>query len=249
MSIVWITIETLMCVLGGGENWKIAIEEAVTIKYIPSIWFVWVIIALYFIFYLVFRHMGFYAGIKAFAGIVLIYILVSVFINSHDEMYASIIGMPLGVIYAAYQERLDTIFGNRFYRNELVLVTLFFAFFVGRLGLALIGVENDLIHTLLRNFITALFVVTLIGIVKKIQISNRILLWLGIVLYEIYIIHTFLFYAMENEKKAVVIVPDLLIVGVVICGTLVFAWLLQRLSSLIIGILKKMSTKENFSYR
>ena len=80
---------------GGGQTPVRAIAEAFTIRYIQPLWFIWVIIAAYIMFYAVFRHTEINVGAYGFTSITIAYLLISAFVNPRDEMYASIIGMPL----------------------------------------------------------------------------------------------------------------------------------------------------------
>ena len=66
------------------------------------------IIATYIVFYAVFQHTKINAGAYWFAVLTIAYILISAFINSRDEMYASIIGMPLGIMWAIYERKIDS---------------------------------------------------------------------------------------------------------------------------------------------
>lgn len=88
--------------LGGGQTPVRAIAEAFTIRYIQPLWFIWVIIVAYIMFYAVFRHTEINVGAYGFTSITIAYILISAFVNPRDEMYASIIGMPLGILWAVY---------------------------------------------------------------------------------------------------------------------------------------------------
>lgn len=59
-------------------------------------------------FYAVFRHTEINVGAYGFTSITIAYILISAFVNPRDEMYASIIGMPLGILWAVYERKIDS---------------------------------------------------------------------------------------------------------------------------------------------
>lgn len=63
------------------------------------------IIAAYIVFYTVFKHTEIDVGTYCFVSITIAYILISAFVNPRDEMYASIIGMPLGVLWAEHEKK------------------------------------------------------------------------------------------------------------------------------------------------
>ena len=82
-------------------------------------------------FYAVFRHTEINVGAYWFTSITIAYILISVFVNPCDEMYASIIGMPLGILWAVYERKIDSYFEICYLRKEIVAI----AFIVPLVGL------------------------------------------------------------------------------------------------------------------
>lgn len=196
VAITWIGLEIIW---GGGQTPVRAIAEAFTIRYIQPLWFIWVIIAVYIVFYAVFNHTEINVGAYWFAVITIAYILISAFVNPRDEMYASIIGMPLGILWAMYERKIDSYFEIGFLRKEIVAIVAFVILFIGRLTLSVVGFDNQLFHSVLRNIITIAFIVPLIELLKKVKIQKRFLIWLGTISYEIYIIHPFILYFFEKE--------------------------------------------------
>jgi hypothetical protein len=194
VAITWIGLEIIW-----GETPVRAIAEAFTIRYIQPLWFIWVIIAAYIMFYAVFRHTEINVGAYWFTSITIAYILISVFINPRDEMYASIIGMPLGILWAIYEREIDSYFEICFLRKEIVAIAAFVVLFIGRLVLSVAGFDNQLLQSILRNIITIAFIVPLVGLLKNAKIQKRFLIWLGTISYEIYIIHPFILYFFEKE--------------------------------------------------
>jgi len=185
--------------LGGGQTPVRAIAEAFTIRYIQPLWFIWVVIAAYIMFYAVFRHTEINVGAYWFTSITIAYILISAFVNPRDEMYASIIGMPLGILWAVYERKIDSYFEIYYLRKEIVAIAAFVILFIGRLVLSVAGFDNQLLQSVLRNIITSAFIVPLVGLLKNVRIQNRFLIWLGTISYEIYIIHPFILYFFEKE--------------------------------------------------
>lgn len=194
VAIVWIGLEIV-----GGQTITRAIAEVFTIRYIQPLWFIWVIIAAYIVFYVVFKYTKINAGAYWFAVITVAYILISTFVNPRDEMYASIIGMPLGILWAMYERKIDSYFEIGFLRKEIVAIIAFVILFIGRLTLSVVGFDNQLFQSVLRNIITIAFIVPLIELLKKVKIQKRFLIWLGTISYEIYIIHPFILYFFEKE--------------------------------------------------
>lgn len=150
-------------------------------------------------FYAVFRHTEINVGAYWFTSITIAYILISAFVNPRDEMYASIIGMLLGILWAVYERKIDSYFEIYYLRKEIVAIAAFVILFIGRLVLSVAGFDNQLLQSVLRNIITSAFIVPLVGLLKNVRIQNRFLIWLGTISYEIYIIHPFILYFFEKE--------------------------------------------------
>ena len=224
VAIVWIGLEIIG---GGGQTPTRAIAEAFTIRYIQPLWFIWVIIAVYIVFYAVFNHTEINVGAYWFAVITIAYILISAFVNPRDEMYASIIGMPLGILWAMYERKIDSYFQIGFLRKEIVAIVAFVILFIGRITLSVVGFDNQLFQSVLRNIITIAFIVPLIELLKKVKIQKRFLIWLGTISYEIYIIHPFILYFFEKETTEGKQVGNLEIVLWTIGLTLLLSSVLQ----------------------
>lgn len=222
VAIVWIGLEII-----GGQTPTRAIAEAFTIRYIQPLWFIWVIIAVYIVFYAVFNHTEINVGAYWFAVITIAYILISAFVNPRDEMYASIIGMPLGILWAMYERKIDSYFEIGFLRKEIVAIVAFVILFIGRLTLSVVGFDNQLFQSVLRNIITIAFIVPLIELLKKVKIQKRFLIWLGTISYEIYIIYPFILYFFEKETTEGKQVGNLEIVLWTIGLTLLLSSVLQ----------------------
>ena len=224
VAITWIGLEIIW---GGGQTPVRAIAEAFTIRYIQPLWFIWVIIAVYIVFYAVFNHTEINVGAYWFAVITIAYILISAFVNPRDEMYASIIGMPLGILWAMYERKIDSYFEIGFLRKEIVAIVAFVILFIGRLTLSVVGFDNQLFQSVLRNIITIAFIVPLIELLKKVKIQKRFLIWLGTISYEIYIIHPIILYFFEKETTEGKQVGNLEIVLWTIGLTLLLSSVLQ----------------------
>lgn len=228
VAVGWIGFE----ICGGRQTPARAFAEAFTIHYIQPLWFIWVIIVSYIVFYLVFKHATFSVGVCWFTGIAIAYILISIFVNPRDEMYASIIGMPLGVLWAEYEEKIDAYFEVDFLKKEILTSIIFTALFVGRLILSAAGFENQFFQTILRNVITFTFIVPLIEGMKRVRIQKNSLRWLGTISYEIYIIHPFILYYFEKKLETGESVGNFEIIGWTIGCTLLLASILKKVKDL-----------------
>ena len=107
--------------------------------------------------------------------------------------------MPFGILYIEHEKKIDACFEADFLKKEFVAIVAFVILFVGRIALSVAGFDNQLLQSVLRNIITIAFIVPLIGLLKKVKIQKRFLIWLGTISYEIYIIHPFILYFFEKE--------------------------------------------------
>ena len=222
VAIVWIGLEIIV-----GQTPTRAIAEVCTIRYIPPLWFIWVIIAAYVVFYAVFDHTEINIGAYWFTGITIAYILISAFVNPRDEMYASIIAMPLGILWVEHEEKIDAYFETDFWKKEFIAIVAFAILFAGRLALSVADFDNQLLQSAFRNIITIAFIVPLIELLKKVKIQKRFLIWLGTISYEIYIIHPFILYFFEKKIAEGKQVGNLEIVLWTISLTLILASILK----------------------
>lgn len=219
----WIGLE-----VSRGQRLEKAFVEAFTIHYIQPLWFIWVIIVAYIVFYMVFKHASSaWVGGYWFVGITIGYIFISAFVNPRDEMYASIIGMPLGVLWAMHEQKIDSYFKVDFFRKEIIAIVVFVVLFIGRLALSIVGFDNQLIQSILRNIITIAFIVPLIELLKKVKIQKKFLNWLGTISYEIYIIHPFILYFFEKKTMEGNLVSNFGIVLWTISLTLILSSVLK----------------------
>lgn len=176
---------------------------------------------------MVFKHTEINVGAYWFIGITIAYILISVFVNPRDEMYASIIGMPFGIFWAIHERKIDSYFEINSLRKEIIAIAVFAILFIGRLALSVAGFDNQLFQSVIRNIITIAFIVPLVELLKKVKIQKKFLTWLGTISYEIYIIHPFILYFFEKKTAEGNLISNLEIVLWTISLTLILASMLK----------------------
>ena len=231
----WIGLE-----ISRGQRLEKAFAEAFTIHYIQPLWFIWVIIVTYIVFYMVFKcASSVQVGVSWFVGITIVYIFISAFVNRRDEMYASIIGMPLGVLWAMYEKRIDLYFEVNFCKKEFISIVVFMSLFITRLVLSIVGIDNRLFQTVFRNIITVMFLVSLIGILKRVKLSRKLLMWLGAISYEIYIVHPFILYDFEKKMEDGQLVNNFEVIVGTIGLTLLLSCILKVVQDYIIRNVRK----------
>lgn len=207
-----------------------------SIHVVPQYWFIYVILAVYLVFYLIFRLLPVKKGVWVLFTVTVVYIGVSVFFNPlRNEMYASIIAFPLGVFFKYNEDRVNYFYSKGFLGKFIIQSILFFTLFSIRLFVAYQGIDNLILHTVLRNTITTLFVWLIALVAQRLNINGRILLLLGSISYYIYIIHPILiklyllFVVPKNTKELVVMILT------VLCLTLVLSYLLHCVFSKILS--------------
>lgn len=78
-----------------------------------------------------------------------------------------------------------------------------------RLILSAKGINNEIVHLILRNLISVLFVLALIAVNQKVQFTGKTLEWLGNISYELYIVHYVLFSMLSGLNPNVYVVTVL----------------------------------------
>lgn len=151
-------------------------------------WFVTAIIVFYVFFYLSFRFMDRdEAKLICLSILVVGYIIVCQCLPIISSYNASAASFVLGVIWYRYK---DACTGKIREPHFLPVVTiLFLVLFVGRLGAGQLGIGNEIVHTVLRNIISVVFVILIMTLLQYYRIRKNWLLVPGKVSFEIYLIN------------------------------------------------------------
>ena len=181
------------------------------IDVITGTWFVTAILIMYIIFWLAFKCMKSYIVL----GLCLIgYCIICINLNLHSSYTASISAFALGVCWDKIDRRMITWIRERYYLKLTVILGAFGIMFLGRLILSAQGINNEIVHLILRNLISALFVLALIAVNQKVQFTGKTLEWLGNISYELYIVHYVLLSMLSSLN------PDVYVVAVLGGGLL-----------------------------
>lgn len=176
------------------------------IDVITGTWFVTAILIMYIIFWLAFKCMKSYIVL----GLCLIgYCIICINLNLHSSYTASISAFALGVFWNKIDRRVITWIREKYFLKLTVILGTFGIMFLGRLILSAQGINNEIVHLILRNLISALFVLALIAVNQKVQFTGKTLEWLGNISYELYIVHYVLLSMLSGLNTKVYIVAVL----------------------------------------
>ena len=156
------------------------------IDVITGTWFVTAILIMYIIFWLAFKCIKRYIVL----GLCLIgYCIICINLNLHSSYTASISAFTLGVFWNKIDRRMITWIREKYFLKLTVILGAFGIMFLGRLILSAQGINNEIVHLILRNLISVLFVFALIAVTQKVQFTGKVLEWLGNISYELYVVH------------------------------------------------------------
>ena len=140
-------------------------------------WFVTSILIMYLLFWITFSLCGKLrwnenVGLIILTVSVLIYCVCCYAIGLHTSWTASIGTFLFGCCFYKFKDRLEEWFREKWIVKIVMATSVFLLLFVGRLGLAYIGVENELLHFVLRNIISASFVIFILCLTQKVMFES-----------------------------------------------------------------------------
>lgn len=196
---------------------------------ITGTWFVTSILVLYFIFWLAYKS----KKSDMIFGLCLIgYCVICIRLELHTSYTASIAGFFLGVIWSKIDKRIITWIREKYCTKLFFVLGAFGTLFVGRLYLSVQGLDNEIIQLIFRNFVSVLFILSMISITQKVRFMSIILEWLGNISYELYLVHYILLTMFSNLNSNIYLI-------VVFGGGLLLSTLLWNADRKIIGCLIK----------
>lgn len=153
---------------------------------ITGTWFVTSILVLYFIFWLAYKS----KKSDMIFGLCLIgYCVSCIRLELHTSYTASIAGFFLGVIWNKIDKRIIAWIREKYCLKLFIVLGTFSILFIGRLYLSAKGLDNEIVQLIFRNFISVLFILSMIAITQKIQFTSKMLGGLGNISYELYLVH------------------------------------------------------------
>lgn len=148
-----------------------------------TLWFIVTILILYFFFYLSFKKDYNLRSLFIVTILTLIYILVCIFFDMSKQTYVSSLCFPVGIYYAFFEEKINSIIYNKF----VLILSLFLFFF---LVIGILYKTNILPKADINLFISSVFFIIFIVILfLKINPNSFIFNLIGKISLEIYLLH------------------------------------------------------------
>lgn len=199
-------------------------------------WFVNIIILMYIFFYISFKMFSNRTiSILINTILIVVYIILAILLEYGFWWYNSSLPFVLGLLWAKNKNYIDGIL-NRYYFIILVCIT----------GLLFISHQYDIVYkklhlvdsysyAFLANIDNAIFTLFFILIVRKIDFSNKYLLFLGKISFELYMIHG-LVMSMFGKYFVTSRLNDVIFTILVLIVSVSLAWFINL-------IIKKISIK------
>lgn len=151
---------------------------------LKNISFIGELIIFYIIFYIIYRNLNNKIADYVMVGITIVISLVSYVLKI--GWFVECLGFAAGIILYNKEKNIN----NYFEKNYIIkLLTSIFVSFA--LGIFYIKMKNIIILNYLLKIILGISIISLlIGLLKKIKINNKILLFLGRISFEIYLLHS-----------------------------------------------------------
>lgn len=200
-------------------------------------WYVYELIILYILFYISYRlFKKNQLAIVFLAAIVLAFLFL--LFNFDNPWYGSTLYFPLGMAYYKIKERT----GNITILKRIILVIGLF-FLTGVTILSFFLWDDLFVGVFLcRNIASVSFCFAILLILEKVKIGNKMSLMLGMVSYEIYLIHGIFISIFEKNLK---IENDHLFTVAVIGASIVISFMLYYCGAGLKKVFCKEKTKKN----
>ena len=192
-------------------------------------WFVDVIILMYIFFYISFRVLGNKTiAILANAVFIILYIVLAIKLGYGFWWYNSSLPFILGLIWAKSKKHIDRVLSNYYFIIFVVVTGMLFLSHKYELILERIHHVDDYSYALASNLDNIIFTFFFILIVRKIDFSNKYLLFLGKISFELYMIHGLVMsifgnYFVTSRLNDVIFTISVLIISIFL------AWLINTM--------------------
>lgn len=159
-------------------------------------WYLQSILIIYIFFYLIYKNFKKYNVFLIFVFLV-IYSLFSYFFIKKNIYFESVFCFELGIFWAINSEKIEEIFTvEKYYYFSLIIS--FFLFSI-TLIFGNIYFFNETIMLIFKMLSSILFVIFFLILIKKINISNKLTLYLGDIFLEIYIFQGFVLEMLHSK--------------------------------------------------
>lgn len=199
-------------------------------------WFVDVIILLYLFFYISFKVSN-DKKISIICNFILIvtYIIFSIILNYDFWWYNSTLPFVVGLVWGKYKADIDDLLNNNYFMLLMILTGLLFISHHYDFLLERMDLVNKYSLALVANVDNVIFTIFFILITKKIDFSNKYLLFLGKISFELYMIHG-LVMSIFGKYFVTSRLNDVIFSILVLIISIILAWLINT-------IIKEISIK------
>ena len=199
-------------------------------------WFVDIIILMYVFFYISFKIFS-NRTVAILVNILLIggYIILAIKLGYGFWWYNSSLPFALGLIWAKYNKKIDKMLNDYYFVGIILATCLLFMSHQYSFILKKLHLVDDYSYAFAANLDNIIFTLFFILIVRKIDFSNKYLLFLGRISFELYMIHG-LVMSVFGKYFVTSRLNDVIFTILVLIVSISLAWLINL-------IIKKISIK------
>ena len=207
-------------------------------------WFVDIIILLYVCFYVSFKIFS-NRTIAILVNTILIvgYIILATKLGYDFWWYNSSLPFALGLIWAKYNKEIDKVLSDYYFICIILVTCLLFISHQYSFILKKLSLVDDYSYGFAANIDNIIFTVFFILIVRKIDFSNKYLLFLGKISFELYMIHG-LVISIFGKYFVTSRLNDIIFTILVLSVSIILAWIIN----LIIGKISIKDCPRNYKF-
>ncbi|MBQ7831180.1 MAG: acyltransferase [Clostridia bacterium] len=229
--------------LEGMFSWKIVLQSFFfggTI--ISKGWYLQAILVWYLFFFIVFKFIkSNKLQIVAMIGAFLVYLTACLIMQLSSTWYEGVFCLILGIVWAKYFKQISEILSkNKWFILSILIVGLLFAvsFVFGNFSFL-----SPPIRVAVKSISACMFTIFVVLFLRIVPINNIVTLFLGKISLEIYVFHGF--FLMLYRCKHIYINNWILYSVLVIASTILLAWMIYPLFSMILKLGKKEKKNGN----
>lgn len=192
-------------------------------------WFINIIILMYIFFYVSFK-ISKNSSVSIFLNTVfiMVYIILAMKLKYGFWWYNSCLPFIVGLLWGKHKKKIDD-FINRYYFIILIILTILL--FISHQYDFLLGnfkIEDRYSYTFVANLDNIIFTLYFILLIKKINFSNKYLLFLGGISFELYMIHGLIMSILSRYMISSTI-NDIIYTSFILIFSVLSAWFINSL--------------------
>lgn len=200
----------------------------------PTTWFVIMIILSYICYYIVFSLFSKQTALKLLTLYSISYCLFCIYIGLSNYWYISIFAFPLGVYVSLHLENIFSILQNKkiIFASMITFQVLFAMYIIAHFVCMNVLKSGEII----ANFVVWIcgtassiaFVIFMLGLMTKIDFRSKIFTFLGLISYEMYLVHMKIYTVYSNYSSTNVSYVFVYYILVVITVAYVFKEIINK---------------------